>query len=146
MIANLLIALLTLAAGTCALMLAVRLRRDERRVRGWATLPGKILERDIEPMQTDARSFTPRITYSYTVAGKEYVGSKVYLTGRAGKMKASARRLVDALPDPIPVHYNPENPSEAYLLPAPASIYWIALIFGIGALLWGLVQLTVALQ
>jgi hypothetical protein len=61
-------------------------------------------------------------------------------------MKASARRLVDALPDPIPVHYNPENPSEAYLLPAPASIYWIALIFGIGALLWGLVQLTVALQ
>jgi hypothetical protein len=38
------------------------------------------------------------------------------------------------------VHYNPENPSEAFLLANPNRIFWIAAAFGVGAFVWGLLQ------
>ena len=131
---------LTLAAGAGALWIASRLRRDGRKSRNWPAVTGKIVECGIESLQSDARSFTPRVTYSYTVAGKEYVGRKVYRTGQAGRMEAAAQLLAGALPEAIPVHYNPEDPHDAYLLADPAAYYWITLAFGVGALIWGMLQ------
>jgi hypothetical protein len=121
------------------------LRRDARISRNWPTVKGRILERGIQSMQTDGRSFTPRVKYSYTVAGTEYLGETVYRTGNVGSLKDSARRLTDALPEAIPVHYNPQEPSEAYLLANPVWYYWLILIFGTGILLWGLLQLLTML-
>jgi len=129
-----------LGIGAGALWVAARLRREARRSRHWLTLTGRILCRGVISLQSDARSFTPRVRYSYTVAGKEYVGDRVYRTGSVGRLKASAQRLTDSLPESIPVHYNPENPAEAYLLTEPAAYYWITLSFGVGALLWGVVR------
>jgi hypothetical protein len=103
-------------------------------------LPGKIVDRGIESLQSDGRSFTPTVTYSYSVAGKEYVGQQVYLTGRVGRTEDSAKRLIDGLPDAIPVHYNPQNPREVFLLADPAWIFWIATVFGLAAFVWGLLQ------
>ena len=131
-----------MAIGAVALWVAARLRRDARKSRNWPTLTGKILERGIESLQSNARSFTPRIRYSYTVGGKDYVGRRVYRTGSVGRMQASAKRLADALPEAIPVHYNPEDPGDAYLLADPAVYYWITLAFGAGAVIWGMLQVS----
>lgn len=136
---------LTVAFGALALWVATRMRRDARRIRGWQTCPGRILERGIEPLAGTGQSFTPKIRYSYSVAGKEYVGANVYRTGRVGRLKGAATRLVNALPDPIPVHYNPENPEEAYLLTVPGFLYWLTVGFGICAVVWGLCQAMVSL-
>jgi hypothetical protein len=140
MISQILMAALTFAGSGLAFWIAARMRRDSRKSRDWPTVPGKIEERGIEAMQTDGRSFTPKVSYSYTVAGTQYGGQQVYRTGRVGSTKPSAQRLVEGLPDTIPVHYNPENPSEAFLLPNPNFLFWIAAAFGVGALLWRLAQ------
>src|SRR5947207_1728446 len=106
MISQILIATLTLAFGAAGLWIAARLRRDAAKSRDWPTVAGKIVERGVERMQSDARSFTPAVRYSYTIAGKDYVGQQVYRTGRVGRMQAAAERLGERLHDPIPVHYN----------------------------------------
>ena len=140
MLSQILVATLTFAGSGIALWIAARLRSDLAKSRNWPAVAGKIVERGVETMQTDARSFTPRLKYSYTVAGKQYAGQQVYRTGRVGSTKRSAQQLVDSLPDSIPVHYNPENPSEAFLLADPSRIFWIAAVFGIGAFIFGLLQ------
>src|SRR5579871_620995 len=147
MIPQILIALLTFAGSGLAFWISARLRSDSRKSSGWPTAPGRIVERGIQPLQTDGRSFTPSLKYRYTVAGKEYAGHQVYRTGSVGSVKQSAQRLVDGLPESIPVHYNPENPSEAFLLANPNRIFWIAALFGVGALVWGVLQvLTLVMQ
>ncbi|HEX3880202.1 MAG TPA: DUF3592 domain-containing protein [Bryobacteraceae bacterium] len=147
MISQILIATLTFAGSAIAFWISARLRSDVKKSRNWPTVSGKIVERGIEAMQTDGRSFTPRVRYCYAVAGKEYAGQQLYRTGRVGSTKQPAQRLADGLPDHIPVHYNPENPSEAFLLTNPSRIFWIAAAFGVGAFIWGVLQvLTLVVQ
>jgi hypothetical protein len=143
MISQILTAAFTFAGSGLAVRIAARLRSESRKSRNWPTVSGKILERGVEPMQTGRQSFSPKVRYSYTVGGTEYAGQQVYRTGRAGSLKQSAQRLVDGLPESIPVHYNPDNPSEAFLLANPDRVFWIALAFGAGAFVWGLAQAAV---
>src|SRR6478672_1321207 len=107
MISQVLLAALTFAFSGVGLWMAARMRRDASTSRDWPIVPGGILERGVEALQSNARSFLPAIRYAYTVDGKHYVGRQVYRTGRAGSMKSAAQRLADAFPDPVPVHYNP---------------------------------------
>ncbi len=141
MISQILMAALTFAGSALAFWISARMRRDVNKSRNWPAVTGKIVQRGIETLQTDARSFTPKVKYSYTVAGKEYAGQQVYRTGRVGSNRQPAQRLVDRLPDSVPVHYNPENPDEAFLLANPSRIFWIAAAFGVAAFVWGLLQL-----
>lgn len=145
MISQVLINILIFAVSGLAFWMASRLRRDARQSRDWPVLQGRIVERGVESMQSDARSFMPKVKYAYTVAGKEYVGQQVYRTGRVGSLEKAAKKLADGLPDPIPVHYNPQDPNEAFLLSDPAWIYWTTLVFGIGAFVWGTLQLLTLL-
>jgi len=145
MISQILIAVLTFAGSAAAFWISIRLRSDSKKSRNWPTVWGKIIERGVEPMQTDGRSFTPRVQYVYTVGGTEYDGQQVYRTGRAGSLKQAAQRVVDGLPDPIPVHYDPDNPKEAFLLASPSRVFWIAAAFGACAFVWGLAQIAAIL-
>jgi hypothetical protein len=140
MIFQILTTTFTFACSGLAFWISARLHSDNRKSRKWPSVSGTVVERGIEPMQSDARTFTPRVRYHYTVAGREYAGHQVYRTGRAGSMKQSAQRLVDGLPDSIPVHYNPEDPSQAFLLANPSWIFWVAIASGAVAFVWGLQQ------
>ena len=133
MISQIVTAKFPFAGSGMAFWIAARLRSDITKSRSWPTVSGRIVESGIETMQTDARSFTPRVKYSYTVAGKPYTGQQLYRIGRVGSTRRPAQRLVDGLQDSVPVHYNPENPSEAFLLANPSRIFWITAAFGAGA-------------
>lgn len=140
------LALLTLAAGGVALWMAFYVSREVRAGRDWPTVPGKILERKVgEPMGTRGRSYLPYVRYTYRVDGREFTNDQVYLIRRTGGLADEMQKLVDGLPDPVPVHYDPEDPQRAYLLVNPMGTFWILIAFGAGALLLGGLQLLVAL-
>lgn len=141
----LLLAALTLAFGALALWGWRRVSRDVRRGRRWPTVPGTILERGVGLPMSQARVHMPLVRYSYVVDGADYENDQVYLIRRTGNLREVIQRLVDGLPDPVPVHYDPADPAESFLLVNPRSTSWILLAFGIGALLLGLMQLVVAL-
>lgn len=139
------IAALFLGFGALALWGAFRVSGDIKRGRSWPTTQGKVLERRVgEPMGTSrGRSFIPVVKYTYVVDGKEYTNDQVYLIKRSGGMHDKMQKLVDSFPDPVPVHYNPKNPAESYLISNPTSTSWLLVGFGALALLLGLGQLLI---
>lgn len=137
-------AALFLGFGALALWGAFRVSGDIRKGRSWPTTPGKILERRVgEPMGTRNRSFLPYVKYTYVVDGKEHTNDQVYLIRRSGGMHDRMQRLVDGLPDPVPVHYDPKDPSQSFLLVNPTSTSWTLVAFGALAILMGLAQLLI---
>jgi len=139
------IALLTLFMGALALWMARRVSRDIRSRRGWPTVPGKILERRVGDAMGQGRTYMPHVKYTYSVDGKEYSNDQVYLIRRTGNLADVIQKLVDGLPDPVPVRYDPKEPKQSYLLVNPMGTVWIVLGFGILAVVMGLLQLLVAL-
>ena len=138
--------LLSLAFGVLALWAGRRMYRDIARGRAWPTVPGRILERGVgAPMAAQSRSFLPFVKYSYTVGERDYVNDQVYLLRQSGGWASKMQQLVDGLPDPVPVHFDPLDPAQSYLLINPLGTVWILLVFGLGALGLGLSQVLVAL-
>lgn len=131
-------------AGLAAWM-ARYFTREMRRTRDWPTVPGKILERGVgEPMGA-GRSYLARVKYAYTVDGKEYVNDQVYVIRRTGDLADKVQKFVDGLPDPVPVHYNPQNPAETWLVANSWATFWILIAVGLLATFLGLGHLLVAL-
>jgi hypothetical protein len=140
-------ALLTIAMGAVSLWMARHIFTRVRGARGWPTVPGAIVERGVGgPMGTPGRSYLPRVKYTYAVAGTQYTSDQVYTVGRVGGSVAWVRRLVDGLPDPVPVHYDPRDPTRSYLLVNPAWPVWVLVVFGGVLLVVGLLKLFVVLM
>lgn len=135
-------ALLTLLFAGIALYMAFHVSSEVRRCRDWPTVQGTILERGVgEPMGTSrGRSFLPKVVYTYTVGGTAYTNDQVYLIRRTGGPADDMQKLVDGLPNPVPVHYNPQDPAKSWLLMNSMSTFWLLLTFGIVTLLIGLLQ------
>jgi hypothetical protein len=91
-------------------------------------------------------SYAPYVKYSYSVAGKEYNNTQFYLIGRMGNSRKAIQKLVDSLPNPVPVHYNPQDPAQSYLLVNPAWTGWFLLAAGVAVFVCGLLQLFVELM
>ena len=143
---SLVFAVLTLAFGGVGMGLARFISAEVRRKIDWPTVPGQILERGVgEAMSTRGPNFLPRIKVRYAVGEKEFTGDQVYLIRGTGNTAPAVQSLVDGLPNPVPVHYDPENPADSYLIATPMSTYWILIAFSGGALLLGALQLLTAL-
>ena len=138
------LALLTLFFSGVAFWLAYYSSRKIRHERDWPTVPGNIIERGVgRPMGGPGRNYLPHVKYTYTVNGVEYTNDRVYLIRGTGNLRGAIQRLVDGLPNPVPVHYDPADPARSYLLANKMGIAWIAFAFGVFALLLGLMQLFV---
>lgn len=137
------LALLTLVAGLLAVGFGRHVLGKIRAERSWPTVAGKILERGVGGAMGGGRTYMPHAKYTYAVGGKDYTNDQVYLIRRTGGLKDKMRALVEGLPDPVPVHYDPEDPTRSYLLTNPMSTVWILLGFGVLTILWALGQLLV---
>lgn len=114
--------------GAVALSMGVKVARETARTRGWPTVPGRVLAKSVGRSIGRGRTNALRVKYAYSVEGKDYESERVHPLGEVGYHDAQAR--IDALPDPVPVHYDPTDPSRSFLLPMPGSTTWIAIVFG----------------
>jgi hypothetical protein len=136
-------ALFFLFGGT-ALYMGFHVGGEIAEKRDWPTVPGKIMERRVGEAISPKRNYMPYVKYQYDVAGKHYINDQVYLIKRTGGLHDEIQKLVDGLPDPVPVHYNPKEPGESFLLVNPVGTKWLLVAAGGFALLMGLAQLLVA--
>jgi hypothetical protein len=137
------LALLTLFFGLLALWFGRTAYMKIHAERRWPTVQGKVLERGVGAAMGRGRTFMPHAKYTYWVAGKEYVNDQVYLIRRSGGLHDQIQKLVDGLPDPVPVHYDPKDPARSYLLVNPMGTVWLLFGFGVLTTLWALGQLLV---
>ncbi len=143
---DLLLGILSLIATGGGFWMARHISKEIRRKKGWPTAPGKILEHGVgEGIGIRTTSYRATVKVRYTVDGKEYLGDQVHLIrGTGAGTEAQINKLFASLPDPVPVHYNPTNPADSYLIVNPLWIPW--LIYGASTifLLVGLVWLAAA--
>ena len=94
-----------------------------RKMRSFNTTRGTVLSREVVPTAASlgregrwgsGGNYQPKVTYTYSVDGAEYRSDRLtYST--AGLKRSVAERAVAAVPDDVTVHYDPADPSQAYL-------------------------------
>ena len=111
------------------------------RMARWPTVQGRVVSRKVErsdrvlPTRAPAFRFEAKVTYLYEVNGTKFEGHEIrYATLPVGT-KEWAQAKLDALPDLVTVHYNPENPAEAYLFVDPWVLPVVVVAFGLVAAL-----------
>jgi hypothetical protein len=136
------LALLYFCFAGLAWWMAAFLFKEIQNTHHWHTTMGSILKRGVgEPMKSITFSFLPYVKYTYFVAGQEYTNDQVYLHRQTGNLDWQIRKLVNNLPNPVPVHYDPQHPERSYLVVNPKSTIWILMGVGILAFFVGLMQL-----
>jgi len=85
-------------------------------------------------------TFSPEITYKFSIDGKEYTGRKFRTLGFSSNRENEIKELIARYPagQRIRVYYNPGKNDEAVIEKAPAPSKML-LVFGGGAVLLGLV-------
>ncbi len=136
-----------LLIGMAAFASGIRMLSAGRRVRAWPVVPGRVIEKSVGPSTTTGASrpgryYEPRLTYSYTVDGKTYVGQRIGLV-TAAYDEGKARRIVSDFPESVTVHYNPRDPGDACLQRPPFVLALIALLTGAICLCAGIGSLFV---
>ena len=105
---------------------------DLRRARAgdWPSCEGVLVERGTTPLRRGEEVRTDlKLRYTYKVGGVEYAGDRIAIGDMSYSLAADAKRELDELYPagrPVKVYYNPANPAEAVLQPAPMS--WIRTI------------------
>lgn len=132
---------LTMGFGVLALLMAFYVSREVRRKRDWPTVEGRVLERRVVPASfgPGPRSYAPKVVYDYAVGGTSYRNDQVYLLAGTAGGERDMQRVIDGIPERVPVHYNPDDPQQAYLL--KSSMAWFYVLLPIGILL-GLIGLV----
>jgi hypothetical protein len=90
----------------------------------WPSVEGEItssyVQRDVRAIENSSKkpTYTPKISYQYTVNGKTYTGEKISFSGgEGGEKKNEAQAVVDHYfsGKKIAVYYDPEHPKKAVL-------------------------------
>lgn len=124
--------------------------RESAAARGWPAVEGQVISSRVAEetrylssgggRMTKIRQYEPRVTYSYDVGGVSRTGSRVWWgEAQLWDSRAEAERFAAGYPlfQKMPVHYDPADPDEAYLVAQGPSIGWL-LLAGFGLLVAGL--------
>ncbi|MDX2090082.1 MAG: DUF3592 domain-containing protein [Kofleriaceae bacterium] len=131
---------LVIATGVLALWFGIKLRRAATMGKDWPTVSATVLEKGTVPSGRFNYAYV-HVKYSYKVGTTEYVGERVYPEGKIEYTLKKAQGIVDQLPSPLPVHYDPDDPQFAYVLTNPSWTYLIPLAIGGICLLVGIVRI-----
>lgn len=134
--------ILTIGLGAFVLWSAFYVSREVRGKRDWPTVEGQVLERRLEQAGTRPNTRAPKVVYSYTVGGQAYRNDQVYLLAGTAGDKDEMQKVIDGIPDRAPVHYNPGDPKQSYLLGSSMTWFYILLPLGIVLALIGLVLIV----
>lgn len=102
--------------------------------RDWPEVACRVLSSRVgEHSDSDGTSYSVDIVYSYIYGGREYRSDRYELMGGSSSGRASKKRIVARYPPGATrtCRVNPDNPSEAILVPGFRAIYLVSLIPGV---------------
>jgi hypothetical protein len=134
-----------LIIGGFAVYSGVKTLKHRKRVYHWPMVStGKIISKTIGKRKLSGGGGTGAnyridVEYEILVFGKIYTGHHYYAIELIGGERAMtykmAEKMINNLQDPISVFYNPENPSESYMIKDHPWFMYFSLIVGILMLL-----------
>jgi hypothetical protein len=130
---------LALIIGVFLLLTAFKWSSDIRGKRDWSTTKGRVIEKHLEGGGRPNRKI-PRATYAYEVKGKKYSNDQVFMIEDYNTDVKAAKEALDELGDEVTVHYNPDDPQQAYLLSNTMIYFYLLLAGGIIMILIAIVK------
>lgn len=134
------LAVIGLVIAAAMFLAGRRLTARAEAARNWTQVPARIESSEVKPHGKSG--FEPRITYSYSVAGKTYSGKRVRM-GAWSSDRAEAEAMASRFPagSEATVRYDPHQHDFAVLLPeADAKTYTVgAVVLGLCFLIVGAV-------
>ena len=96
----------------------------------WPTVTGRIVSSQIHYTGKHSSNYEPTIHYVYTVNDRVYAGSEIYPHWFWSRRTTQNALAEFPLGHTVPIHYAPDNPSRAILLPGWGSGIFQGLICG----------------
>jgi hypothetical protein len=113
----------------------------------WRTTAGKVIERgtyqpdNIATMGPPAFRHSPLVRYVYEVEGREFVNDSIRpkrIQLPQHNTRKWAEKNAQSFPDQVTVHYNPDDPSESFLIQTSKLMLWIVIGASLSAVIFGL--------
>ncbi len=123
--------------GSLVCILAFWLQYMNRKAASWAATDGVIVKSELEP-DSDGDS-SAKITYRYTVNGRNFESSQFSFTALQNDLPAKQSRIAKyPMGQRVQVYYDPQKPTSA-VLERDGSLTWL------GVVITGLVFIIIAL-
>jgi len=137
--------------GTVGLWAGFKQLRNRVALNKWPMTRGKVIERgtfqpDIPALGPPAFRHAPLVKYAYHVSGKEFTNDRIRpkrIQQPQHNTKKWAQKKAESFPDEVSVHYNPEDPSESFLLQTSRLMLYVVVGSSCLAILFGLLFLLV---
>jgi hypothetical protein len=137
--------------GTVGLWAGVKQLRNRTKLNHWPTTKGKVIERgtfqpDIPALGPPAFRHSPLVRYVYQVSGKEFTNDRIRpkrIQQPQHNTRKWAQKKAESFADDVTVHYNPEEPSESFLVQTSRAMLYTVCGASCLAILLGLLFLMV---
>jgi len=148
---NYLAAIFTLIIGLGILFAGIKTYKLGKRIKRWPKTRVNIISIETAPAKSGRRNMkTIKAKYSFNVNGKIYEGNKVnsieLIGAEKGMLQKQAEKEIEAIKNNPGVWYNPENPTESFLVKFKLLFYSLLIPLGFlmafGALIWFGIQVS----
>jgi hypothetical protein len=141
----------SLLLGSVGVWTGFRQLRNRKVLNHWRTTRGKVIERgtyqpDVPALGPPGFRYSPLVKYVYQVEGREFVNDSI----RPKRIQLPqhntiewARKKAASFADEVTVHYNPEDPSESFLVQTPKVLLYIVIVASCLAVMYGLMFLLI---
>lgn len=130
-----------IVAGSGVLLYGIGLVRDARTCASWPSVEGRITasEAQVVARETDRRTYTPSVAYTYVVDGKRYEGNRLTLVPRNSPSLQLTHTILARYPvgGTVRVFHNPNDPASAVLDTGSVGNEWAYPIGGLLLLIVG---------
>jgi hypothetical protein len=136
-----------LVLSFAALLFSISMGKRSLRLLRWPQTTAAILDKEVVRSDkalgpTPSARWEVRLSYTYSVNGKEYRGDKIWPYLEVLN-KENAAKLMNKLETGIPVYYNPADPAEAYLRRNSLAMAVITFFIGLTGTVIGLGMILV---
>jgi hypothetical protein len=141
----------SLLIGAIGLWTGFKQLRNRTQLNNWPTTKGKVIERgtyqpDVPSTGPPAFRHSPLVKYVYQVSGQEFTSDSIRpkrIQLPQHNTKEWAQKKAESFPDEVIVHYNPEDPSESFIIQTSRAMLFIVCVASSLAILLGLLFLLV---
>jgi hypothetical protein len=137
--------------GIVGLWTGFRQLRNRAVLNRWPITKGKVIERGtyqpfIPAAGPPAFRHSPLVRYVYQVAGREFTSVRIRpqrIQLPQHNTREWAQKTANKFPDEVTVHYNPEDPSESFLVQTPKILLHGLIAASVFTILFGVVLLLI---
>jgi hypothetical protein len=146
---NIVIGIFAIAISLGCFWLSFKFINVYFKVKAWIKIEANILSKEVklhEKYSTSRSPYAVNVEYLYIYNNIEFKNNKVYLAemlgGQVNHMQQTANKKLAEIKEKMSIYVNPKNPQQSVLFCEGIGLYFIVVIIGLFALIYGFTSLA----